>query len=85
MSPPQPVYSQPMSYDYFPQKPHVNHIQRKHSDGAVLHGHHMGMQKSNTDFKTNTFAKKGNGRKRVFSTIEPHAMFDNKFGRFSGN
>lgn len=28
---------------------------------------------------------KRNGRKRVFSTIEPHAMFDNKFGRFSGN
>lgn len=45
----------------------------------------MGVQKANTDFKANNFPKKGKGRKRIFSTIEPHAMFDHKYSRFSGN
>lgn len=58
---------------------------RKYSEGVALHGNYLGMQKSNTEFKPTSFPKKLNGRKRVFSTIEPHAMFGDKFGTFSAN
>ncbi len=64
---------------------HHPQIGRKYSEGVALHGNRMGMQKSSTEFKPSSFPKKINGRKRVFSSIETSAMFDNKFGRFSGN
>eukprot|EP00344_Euplotes_crassus_P002262 CAMPEP_0197015916 /NCGR_PEP_ID=MMETSP1380-20130617/76151_1 /TAXON_ID=5936 /ORGANISM="Euplotes crassus, Strain CT5" /LENGTH=406 /DNA_ID=CAMNT_0042442253 /DNA_START=120 /DNA_END=1340 /DNA_ORIENTATION=+ len=64
---------------------HPPHASRKYSEGVALHGNYLGMQKSNTEFKPSAFPKKNNGRKRVFSSIETNAMFDNKFGKFSGN
>ena len=86
MSPSQPVYKHPTNYDYLQHKHPVHHSHRKHSEGAVLIGnHHTDMHNGSSGFKTSSFPKKNNARKRVFSTNESQIMFDNKFGRFSGN
>lgn len=86
MSPTQPAYKQPLSYEYTMTHPPSGQAHRKHSEGSALLGSHMMMQKHNSAYKATNMVKKQNGRKRILSSSEPYYSFENqKFRQYSGN
>ena len=83
MSPTPPMYKQPM-YDYSPAQGHSGSY-RKNSEGAALLMSNMAFPSQNTSFKSSSFPKKQNTRKRILSTNEGYIFEHQKHRQFSGN
>jgi hypothetical protein len=83
MSPTPPIYSQPM-YDYSPAQGHSGGY-RKNSEGAALLMSNIAFPLQNTGFKSSSFPKKPNARKRILSSNEGYIFEHQKHRQFSGN
>lgn len=83
MSPTPPIYKQPM-FDYSSAHGHSGSY-RKNSEGAALLMSNMAFPPQSSSFKSSSFPKKQNARKRILSSNEGYIFEHQKLRQFSGN